>query len=125
MTLLTLAVQIPTPPPTPEFPIVVTQGFQRPPWETMPPMVFAIIIIAITAGAVAVLWPLMRALARRLEGRTHDPELRAEIEELRMRLHELEGQQLRVAELEERVDFAERLLTQGRVEVPRMPGGGT
>jgi hypothetical protein len=37
----------------------------------------------------------------------------AELAELRQRLGELEAQQGRVAELEERVDFAERLLASG------------
>lgn len=39
---------------------------------------------------------------------------RAEIEELRERMAEFDGLSRRVAELEERVDFAERLLAQQR-----------
>lgn len=70
-----------------------------------------IIVVAALAVAVCVLWPLVRALARRIEGKG-DATLRAELEELRARVQDLEGRQGHVAELEERVDFAERLLAQ-------------
>jgi hypothetical protein len=82
------------------------------------------VIFAIIAGSVIVLWPLVRAISRRIEGRTEDVELRREIEELRMRVREIEGEQTRFAELEERLDFAERLLAQGRSEAARLQGGG-
>jgi hypothetical protein len=59
-------------------------------------------------------WPLVRALARRLEGGGRNAELQGELETLRDRLQQLEQGQARVGELEERVDFAERLLAQGR-----------
>ncbi len=58
--------------------------------------------------------PVGRALADRLRGQTGaagDPELLAEVEALRRE----------VAELQERMDFAERLLTQ-RQEAERLPG---
>lgn len=48
--------------------------------------------------------------------------IREELEQLRARLAELEGVPDRVAELEERIDFSERLLTQQR-ESERLPGG--
>lgn len=65
-----------------------------------------------TIGAVAILrGPIGKALADRLAGRVPPPlpssdgeEVRAEVEELRYR----------VAELEERLDFAERVLAQRR-----------
>ena len=40
--------------------------------------------------------------------------LEAEVDDLRTRLAELESGQVRIAELEERLDFAERLLVQAR-----------
>ncbi|HEY7029421.1 MAG TPA: hypothetical protein VH438_17535 [Gemmatimonadales bacterium] len=47
-------------------------------------------------------------------------ELGQEVDALRSRLNEVEGQQNRIAELEERLDFAERLLAQSR-EPERFP----
>jgi len=47
-------------------------------------------------------------------------ELGQEVEALRSRLNEVEAQQSHVAELEERLDFAERLLAQSR-EPDRLP----
>jgi len=62
-----------------------------------------------------VLWPIVRALARRIEGRgAHDSELRGEIEALHQRVAELEAVELRMGELENRIEFSERLLTQHR-----------
>jgi len=53
----------------------------------------------------------VRALARRLEGKgTGDAALRAEVEQLHHRLGEVDALQGRVAELEERLDFTERML---------------
>ena len=57
----------------------------------------------------------MRAFARRLEGKgASDPALHAEIEQLQHRLGEVDGLHQRVAELEERIDFTERIVAQGR-----------
>ncbi len=50
------------------------------------------------------------------------PELEAELEEMRARLDEGERARDRIAELEERLDFAERMLAQQR-EAPRISGG--
>lgn len=69
-------------------------------------------------GAALFLGPIGRGLARRIEGRRGDPE---GLEELRARVADLESRSpvtgetdlvaQRLLELEERVDFAERLLT--------------
>lgn len=73
--------------------------------------------------------PIVRALVRRIERRgTRGPEgevvtLRSEVLELRQRLESLEEAGQRVAELEERVDFAERMLAQHRQARPLAPGG--
>ena len=79
--------------------------------------------IAIGIGQVAfwnAMTPLIKAFAHRIEGRRHDDERLSAIES---RLHaiedraltsgEVDNQFLRLNELEERMDFAERVLTQG------------
>lgn len=64
--------------------------------------------------------PLGRALARRIEGTGGSVEDR--VHYLEQRMTDLEQAQARIPELEERVDFAERLLTRG--ESPdRQPAG--
>lgn len=56
----------------------------------------------------------IRHWERRLAGKTGNPEMLRELEELRARVATLEGVEGRVEELEERVDFSERLLAQER-----------
>jgi hypothetical protein len=78
-------------------------------------------VIGLIASAVVLRGPLGKALARRLEGSVGpDP---AALEEattpLVAHIDELRG---RMAELEERVDFAERLLTRQR-DAERIAGG--
>ena len=76
-------------------------------------------------GVVLILrGPVGRALSRRIDGTAGQPEglSSAEAEELRHRVAELEQQQMRLQELEERLDFAERLLAQGRTEAPVVRG---
>lgn len=66
------------------------------------------------AAAVILTGPLGKAIARVIEhstGAPHDPEA---VEELAKRVEQLEREQARMAELEERVDFAERLLVRHR-----------
>lgn len=77
--------------------------------------------LALIAGVTIILrGPLGKALANRLEGRRAGPNDDAgEVAELRERLQELEQQQGRMHELEERLDFAERLIAQQR-EQPRL-----
>jgi Tfp pilus assembly protein PilO len=78
------------------------------------PALVMITLLVMTAVTI-VLWPLARALARRLEGRgAVDAALRAEMEQLHHRLGEVDVMQGRIAELEERLDFTERLLAQAR-----------
>jgi hypothetical protein len=74
-----------------------------------PDQVFAIIMGSITAWTVARIFrgPLGEALARRIGG-TPEPRVAPEDEQVA----EL---QARLAELEERLDFAERLLARGDV----------
>jgi hypothetical protein len=91
-----------------------------PPGDLAP--VIAMSVLTISAAVVLVLrGPLGRALARRIEGpATSGAVAPAEIDELRTRLEDIEQQVTRVHELEERLDFTERLLAQQR-EQPRLP----
>jgi Tfp pilus assembly protein PilN len=96
------APEIPSPPP----------GF---PTSGGLPLAVVVIVILGIAGVVAILWPLARALARRIERGAHaDPALQEDIDQLRARLNDVDALQARIAELEERVDFTERLLAQKR-----------
>lgn len=107
-------VQAPTPPPLPTVP----------PWESLPPQVVVLVLLALIAGTTIVLWPLVRAIARRIEGRggKETAHLQDEIDQLRERVAELEATQTSMAELEERLDFAERLLTRSRESAGLPPG---
>jgi hypothetical protein len=95
----------PTPPEGPPFDpnLIFLEGG--------PGFVIIIVLAALTACTI-ILWPIVRAFARRLEGKVGDPALKAEVDHLQARLGEVDSLQARVAELEERVDFAERLLAQ-------------
>jgi Tfp pilus assembly protein PilO len=88
-----------------------------------PPAVVFIVVAAL-AASVIILWPLMRAFARRVEGKgTGDAALRAEVDQLQARLSEVDTLHHRIAELEERVDFTERLLAQSHEAPGRaLPG---
>lgn len=93
--------------------MLTLQTVQVPPIPSVPmdPQTVAVLIFVGVVACVLILWPIARAIGRRLEGRpVADREVHEELEELRARLAQLEEGQLRVAELEERVEFAERLL---------------
>ena len=79
--------------------------------DDIAPMLMAIVLV-LTIGTVVILrGALGKAFARRLEGKAGtDPALTERIAELEHRLAELEQDRVRVNELEERLDFAERLL---------------
>jgi hypothetical protein len=68
-----------------------------------------LITIAVMGAAVVIVGPLARALARRLEGGA-GREVQAELDELRSRVTQLEEGQTRLIDVEERLDFAERVL---------------
>lgn len=68
-------------------------------------------LIIATSLVIILRGPLGKAIARRLEGRQAEAE-----EELHHQALENEVLAGRVAELEERLDFAERLLAHDRVE---------
>jgi hypothetical protein len=79
-------------------------------------------IFFLSIAAVIILrGPLGKAIARRIEGPAAAGRIApAEVDEFRSRLDEMEQQVGRVHELEERLDFTERLLAQQR-EQPRLP----
>jgi flagellar biosynthesis/type III secretory pathway M-ring protein FliF/YscJ len=109
---------VPPAPPTPPFDpnLVFMHG-------GMDSGVVTIVVFALVAATI-ILWPVMRALARRLEGKSADAALRAEVDRLQQRLEEMDAMHGRMAELEERVDFTERMLTRGQEspEPGRLPG---
>ncbi len=80
--------------------------------------------LAIGAAAVGLLFgPIGSAIGRRLGGRSEPGDAQAEIEEVRARVtDEVDDLRSRLAEVEERLDFAERLLAQGG-QVDQLPGG--
>jgi len=80
--------------------------------------------LAIGAAAVGLLFgPIGSALARRLGGRPDPGDAHAEIEEMSARVTaEVDDLRSRLAEVEERLDFAERLLAHGG-PANQLPGG--
>jgi hypothetical protein len=80
--------------------------------------------LALGAAALGLLFgPIGSALARRLGGRPELGEPEAEIEHLSERMTaEVDSLRSRLAEVEERLDFAERLLT-SREQADQLPGG--
>ena len=107
--------QIAQTPPPDIAPIAVPPDFPVP--------VFVLIALAVIGGFVFVFFPLVKALARRIEGKGQlDSALRDELEQLRARGSEVDHLHQRVAELEERLDFAERMLAQ-RASPERLPEG--
>jgi hypothetical protein len=101
-----LAQQVPQPPLPPGSEITLAGSLND----------LAAVVLLLGAGLIlaALMWPLIRALARRIEGGAPSAAMSAELEGLRERVRELEAMQPRLAELEERVDFAERVVAQGR-----------
>ena len=76
----------------------------------------AAVVLLLGVGLIltALIWPLIRALARRIEGGAPGADVQVELEGLRERVRQLEEMQPRMAELEERVDFTERIVAKGR-----------
>ncbi len=88
----------------------------------MPPEAIFTFGLAVLVVVAIVLWPLVRAWSRRIEGRGQpDQAVLDELDQMRQRLSQVEDLPHRVAELEERAEFAERLLAQSR-DPERLPG---
>lgn len=121
---MNLLIQVPAPPAPPELPVIVggpDPNFLIP--QIIETILIGVVMIGLTFAAVKIFGPLIAAWARRIEGRGGESTLRGEIEQLRQDVAELDGMRARVAELEERVDFAERLLVNPRAEVPSQREG--
>ncbi|HUG28223.1 MAG TPA: hypothetical protein VMK53_07990 [Gemmatimonadales bacterium] len=127
MTPLGLLAQIEVPPAPPLPP--VGQAPVPPPdippevlaWlQSVPPQLVLIVILTVLAIGGSLLFLLVRGIARRLEGGANIKELRAEVEAMRQRLAEMDDGGGRIADLEERLDFNERILAQ--VQRERIPG---
>ena len=100
--------QTPAPiPPIPDIPPIIMGPEMVPGWV---PYVAALGIIMFGI----IMFPIVRALARRIEGKGGNEELRAEIDTLHQRVADLEAVEQRMHELENRIEFSERLLTQHR-----------
>jgi hypothetical protein len=113
---VTFLAQVPAPPPAPEQHVSVTGSLEG--WD-------AVALLLVFGAIVAViLWPLIRAWARRIEQGGVAAETEAELQALCARVRVLEGMQPRMMELEERVEFAERILVRGQesLEPDRLPG---
>jgi len=95
---------LPPVPPVPGHEVAVSGSLQG--WDAV------IMLLGAATLLVVVLWPLIRAIARRIEAGAVVAEARSELEGLRERVRLLEESQPRLGELEERLDFAERLLAQ-------------
>ena len=105
-----MLLQAPVPPTPPSVPFDPNALLSNP--DGLPMVMMFLVVMT---AATIILWPIVRALARRLEGRGGvDASLRADVEQLQHRLGEVDGLQGRIAELEERLDFTERLLAQSR-----------
>jgi nucleoside-diphosphate-sugar epimerase len=85
------------------------------------PLIGFSVLGTLTALTIILRGPIGRALARRLEG--HAGVVDDRLVEMERRLRDLEAREQRVAELEDRLDFAERLLAQR--DEARLPGGGS
>jgi len=80
---------------------------------------FLFLTLFVGGGVLVLRGPVGRALARKIEGRSGGTGDLAEIED---RLADVDALRQRVGELEERVDFAERLLAQARADAPQLKG---
>jgi hypothetical protein len=80
----------------------------------------AAMVLFVVSVALVLKGPLGRALAKRIEGsRAADHDTAQRLEEVEARLQTLELTQERMLELEERLDFAERLLAR-EMDTPRL-----
>ena len=83
------------------------------------PMVMTVFLFLTVGGVLVLRGPVGRALARRIEGKTDEtPGLEPRIAELEDRVHQGE---LERAQLEERLDFTERMLLQHRDPSKELP----
>lgn len=102
--MMQVVAPLPPLPPDVSGPVTTVIG-----WAEIAP---AIAMIGFFVMAGFLLLPLVRAWGRRIEGGASEPAVLDELSHLRERVAELDNSVGRMHELEERLDFAERLLTQ-------------
>ena len=88
----------------------------------MPPVAIAFLSAMAILGSIVLLYPLVRALAERIRGRSESgmrDELQNMRDDLRREIDELRQSGDHVGELSERVDFLERLIAKREAE--RLP----
>lgn len=78
-------------------------------------------VIGIPMLAVAVVPMLVKAVGRAFGADRPDPDVMAELEDLRSRVQQLEEREARMMELEERMEFTERVLARGGTDT-QLPG---
>ena len=111
---MTLLQGVPTPPvpPGPSAELGISGSLED--------MAAVVLLLGVGLILATLVWPLIKAFARRIEGGAPGAEVQAELEGLRERVRQLEEMQPRMLELEERVDFTERMVAKGR-EPDRLP----
>ena len=82
--------------------------------EELKVFVAALTIVMLGVGVVKLLMPIAQGFGRRLAAKDADVGVRRDLDELRERVADLETREGRLLEVEERLDFAERLLSRGR-----------
>jgi hypothetical protein len=97
-----LVQQTPTPPPVSESVLSVS--------GTLEDIAAVVLLLGVGLIIAALIWPLIRAVARRIEGGAAGAEMQSELDTLRERVRQLEDIAPRMADLEERLDFAERIV---------------
>lgn len=118
-----LQTPLPAPPAPPSIPeaVIVATGPGGP--SVLEAISICVLAVSFAFVAYKLLLPLVKAFAARIEGRGSNPALEQRVNELQSQLADADVLQHRVAELEERLDFAERLLSQ-REDVARLPAEG-
>jgi hypothetical protein len=114
---MTLVQEPPAPPVPPQAPSseVFVSG-------TLEDMAAVVLLLGVGLILAALVWPLIKAIARRIEGGAPAAEVQAELESLRERVRQLEEMPRRMVELEERIDFTERVLAQPQQQPARIGG---
>ena len=106
---MTLLQEVPVPPVPPQVP-----GSELSVSGSLEDMAAVVLLLGVGLILATLVWPLIKAIARRIEGGAPGAEVRVELEGLRERVRQLEELQPRMLELEERVDFTERIVAKGR-----------
>lgn len=91
----------------------VTVGGSMQAWE------LALLVAVVGGTAAALLWPITSAWAKRIWGGPADRQLADRVQQLELEVDQLRKVEARVAELDQRIDFAERLLPRPKADEPR------